>query len=336
MADAAHHTPASRFCHLCGHRLRERYYRYESALVVCHTCYTRRPRCARCDVPLADVAASLAPGEAAGSPLLCATCRRSTPRCAACDLPIIGAWYTFEELLPVAQPRHFCLRCVESHPRCDLCRAPLPALMAPLDDGQYRCVLCATQMVLDAREVQAVYTEALAGFRTALGESLRETPRLEVVGRRRMGELHRQYEGREPVTAGRTPQRQRHTTPPTTLESEAASGHHILGYYVYTHGSSSIYVERGLPRALLLGTLAHELGHAWQTEHAPQLRDLLLREGFAEWAAHRVLVARGQTALAARATHREDIYGRGLRHFLAIEQASGRRGVLTAARGDAE
>ena len=43
----------------------------------------------------------------------------------------------------------------------------------------------------------------------------------------------------------------------------------MLGFFVRVHGSSTIYVEHGLPRGLLLGTLAHELGHAWQAERAP-------------------------------------------------------------------
>src|SRR5581483_6371297 len=110
-------------------------------------------------------------------------------------------------------------------------------------------------------------------------------------------------------------------------------GHHVLGYFVSSNGRTTIYVERALPRPLLLGTLAHELGHAWQALYVPGARDLLLSEGFAEWVAHHVLVGAGLQATAARATRRDDIYGRGLRYFLEIERTSGRAGVLAAIKG---
>jgi hypothetical protein len=43
-----------------------------------------------------------------------------------------------------------------------------------------------------------------------------------------------------------------------------------------------------------------------------------------------VLVDAGEQTLAARATRRDDIYGRGLRHFLKLEAAHGRPAVLKA------
>src|SRR5262249_49930555 len=156
----------------------------------------------------------------------------------------------------------------------------------------------------------------LRSFGQMVGEGLPTVPRIEVVSRLQMGEIRRRYEQASP--AG---------------EPSATAGHHVLGFFVRSHGTSTIYIERGLPRSLLLGTLAHELGHAWQAEHAPGLPDPLLCEGFAEWIAHSVLVSHGLHAMAARAARRADLYGRGLRHFLAIEHSGGQEGVLGTARG---
>jgi hypothetical protein len=144
-------------------------------------------------------------------------------------------------------------------------------------------------------------------------------PDLALIGRRRMSELRREY-GAAVVAA----------------DSAETTGHHILGFFVQAKGTSTIYAEMGLPRALLLGTLAHELGHAWQAERAPRLRDPRLCEGFAEWVAFRTLAAQGYEAIAARAPQREDIYGQGLRHYLEIERVRGVPGVLAAAQGTAE
>ena len=55
-------------------------------------------------------------------------------------------------------------------------------------------------------------------------------------------------------------------------------------------------------------------------------------EGFAEWVAYRVLLALGQQRDAARLTRRDDLYGKGLQYFIALEQRSGQQGVLQRAR----
>lgn len=298
---------AARFCHLCGRQLRSRYLVYNSTLVVCATCDAASQRCARCGVPIARPAVE-------GITPLCATCAREAPRCAGCSQPITSTWYTFEELLPVATPRKFCPRCVQGRPRCDLCRAPVAEGAQPLADGQYRCALCLSEIVLEDATVRAVYSDAVAHVTQVLREQLRETPRLEIVSRRKMGEIRRRYEHR-------------------TSESSVAANHHVLGYFVQARGVSTIYAEACLPRGLLLGTLAHELAHAWQTEQSLHLKDAMLREGFAEWVAYRVLTARGLSSLAERATRRDDVYGRGLRHFLNIENRFGYVGVLKRASG---
>lgn len=309
---------SSRFCHLCGRQLIGRYVRYETGLTVCASCERTRPRCARCSVPLSDSAITAAHGS--GSVSLCAECSRTASRCAACAQPLLGVFYTFENPLVVnagaSQERKFCARCVQHRPRCDLCSAPVPEGATPVADGQWRCGVCATDLVLAEDGVRMVYRQATAAFANVVGSALRETPRLEVVGRREMGALRRRYAR---GAAGVRPDGDSH-----------GDTHHVLGYFVSSKGTATIYVEQALPRPLLLGTLAHELGHAWQAERAPGLRDLLLSEGFAEWAAHRVLVGAGLQAIAARATRRDDIYGRGLRHFLALERRAGRAAVLGA------
>jgi hypothetical protein len=226
-------------------------------------------------------------------------------------LPITSTWYTFEELLPTGAPRKFCSRCVQGRPRCDLCRAPVADGAQPLADGQYRCALCLSEIVLEVADVLTFYHEAVDQMAQVLRGQLRETPRLEIVSRRTMGEIRRRYEHRS--------------------SEPAAASHHVLGYFVQAHGESSIYAEACLPRGLLLGTLAHELAHAWQTEQGLHLKDALVREGFAEWVAYRVLTARGLSPLAERATRRDDIYGRGLRHLLNIENRFGFAGVMKRA-----
>jgi hypothetical protein len=301
----------ARFCHLCGQSLRGQVYRYAHGLIVCSTCQVTRPRCARCYVPLADFEQLPAGAAPAGAPL-CRTCRRALPRCACCQKPILHSWYMFDELVPPTAVRRFCEACVKGRPRCDICRAPVPVDMPVLPDGQFRCALCHSEMVLGERGVQAVYDQARTLAGREVGVWPQQQPSLRTVGRREMGAVRNRFASDIPDGAG---------------------GHHVLGFFVREGGAATIYVEVGLPRPLLLGTLSHELAHAWQVEVAPGVKDPLLREGFAEWVAYCALMAAGHTQIAERARMRDDVYGRGLRHFLTVERAGGRRAALEAARG---
>jgi hypothetical protein len=171
-------------------------------------------------------------------------------------------------------------------------------------------------MVLDDGAVRAVFAEALRLAERTAQMRLGAVPALDIVERRQMGEVRRRYA---------------HTG---QVEPDGASSQHVLGFFVRENQATTIYVEMGLPRPLLLGTLAHELAHAWQVELAPSVTDPLLREGFAEWVAHHVLVAGGYRPVAARVTRRDDVYGRGLRHFMALERVGGRQRVMAAAKGE--
>jgi hypothetical protein len=303
-------TTAPRYCHLCGRPLGRQHVWYEGGLCVCSRCHRSRPHCARCGVPFALGGAD-EHGEP-GAKQYCARCLREAPRCACCSEVIAHHFFTFDALLPATAARRYCEECVASRPRCDVCHAPVPSKATLLADGQYRCDVCARDMVLGAPAVRAVYAEAIHRARVATGLALAAEPDLHAVGRRAMGRL------RQRVVAG---------------DDVAGTARHVLGLFVREGQQSAVYVEFGLPRPLLLATLAHELAHAWQSETTLPLGDPMLREGFAEWVAHRVLVDGGHRDVAVRATRRDDTYGSGLRYFLALERKEGRAAVLAAGRG---
>ncbi|HEY7848577.1 MAG TPA: hypothetical protein VIC27_00870 [Ktedonobacterales bacterium] len=256
--------------------------------------------------------------------LICARCNREIFHCDTCGEPILGAWFSFQELIATPQPRRYCAECVRDRPRCDLCHSPTGAGAVTLTDGQYRCIVCATDLVIGEPAIRLVYTDALAQLGLIVDDPLRRAPPLDVVSRRRMGETRRAYAreaGRSPAPSG----------------EEDAGGRHVLGFFVRIQGRPVIYVEAGLTRGLLLGTLAHELGHAWQSEQlgaSAGALDPLVSEGFAEWVAYHTLMARGMRTLASRARERQDVYGRGLERLLGIERAKGREAVLRLARAD--
>lgn len=312
-----HGVQEERFCHLCGGQVAGRYYQYSNGLTVCASCERTAPRCARCRAPT-SAGASVSPRGV----ILCANCKREAFVCDTCGEPILGAWYSFQELITMAESRRYCAACVQQRPRCDLCHAPTGSGSVTLTDGQYRCVLCASDLVIGEPAIRLAYTDALAQLEAIVRAPLRQSPPLEVVSRRRMGETRRSF-ARE---AGHTPAQPHDDSAPTR---------HVLGFYVRSQGRPTIYVEAALTRGLLLGTLAHELGHAWQAEQmgaATASADALISEGFAEWVAYHTLMARGMRTLASRATQRDDLYGRGLNHLLEVERREGRDAVLRLAR----
>jgi hypothetical protein len=259
--------------------------------------------------------------------------------CAGCGEPVLGTWYHYEELIPSPEPRHFCAACVRDKPRCDLCRAPVGPRAVTLSDGQYRCGLCASDLVIGEPSVRLNYSNAIEDLAAITGEPLRHTPPLDIVSRRRMGEIRRAYaaggldSGLLPALP--TGARPRVTRAPKTGSPDGAPVRHLLGFYVRSQGKPLIYVEAGLTRGLLLGTLAHELAHAWQAEqlgHNAGALDPLISEGFAEWVAYNVLFRRGFRTLAARARERSDVYGKGLNRCLQVEAARGRLAVLEVGR----
>lgn len=307
----------ARYCHLCGQRLSGQFIQYTSGLAVCLSCERTAPRCSRCKAPTTATGATVSRRGA----LLCARCSREAGRCDACGEPLIHSWSTFEELVPTAAPRLFCPDCVAHRPRCDLCQAPLDARALTLSDGQYRCRLCATELVVGEPAIRLVYTDALREVGRILDQPLRQTPPLEIVSRLRMGETRRAHA----ADAGSA----------TRHSGETAHGQHVLGLFVRANGRSRIYIEAGLTHGLLLGALAHELGHAWQSEQlgaAAGVVDPEVGEGFAEWLAYHTLLASGRRALAQRARTRQDIYGRGLARMLGVERSRGRAAVLAIAR----
>ncbi len=106
----------------------------------------------------------------------------------------------------------------------------------------------------------------------------------------------------------------------------------IVGLFVHKGRRRVMYVLLGLPQILFIQTVAHEWAHAWQAENCPLLRDSLVREGFAEWAAYKTLQTMGATKKMALLEQQNGLYGEGLRRMLQLEQRNGVSGVLAFCR----
>ncbi len=292
-------TSKPKFCHLCGRPLVLAYTEYSTGLVVCQQCERSAPRCTHCKQPARELIA-------VDQDYLCKPCLARLPRCTACNKPLAGRFYRIGD-----SPKAYCAICATERPACHICGAPLGPDGRQLVGGQHRCGECARTMVLDEQDVHTLYQVVIQQASAILEAAVGQIPRLRIV---------------EPAELAMVRRRHGNLTPAIGTTQQ-----HVLGFFEQRGQERTIYIERGLPRATLIGTLAHEYAHAWQVDHAPREQDLLLREGFAEWLAYRILVAQGYTREAARATRREDDYGRGLRYFITLEQQSSRQRVFAEA-----
>jgi hypothetical protein len=195
-----------------------------------------------------------------------------------------------------------------------VCGAPLTDDRWQLSDGRISCAHCHATAIYDPQEASALYDEMKTTVRNILGLHLNIPTGLALVDRDQLeGIIHKQIQN-HPHAAG----------------EELLDPHKTLGIYTRRGIRRGIYVQNGLPRTLLLQIAAHEFAHAWQGENCPLLRDLTIREGFAEWVSYKVLEAYGFTQQQERIKKRTDVYGTGLNWALALEKETGSAGVIDA------
>ena len=106
----------------------------------------------------------------------------------------------------------------------------------------------------------------------------------------------------------------------------------VVGLFARKGHQRVMYLLSGLPQISFIQVAAHEWAHAWEGENCPLMRDPLLREGFAEWVAHKTLRVLGAIKKVALMERQEGLYGEGLRKMLALEQRGGAGGVLDFCR----
>jgi hypothetical protein len=295
-----------RYCHLCGRPVQSyRQYRRrgvgkaQPALTVCDRCEATQPRCRLCNVPVAEPPAGAGAGTPAGQGTLCPLCRKAQPICLACGAPIVSTY------LEVGGVGPFCTTCYQTRPHCDVCGVPVGDTNWILADGRNTCNRCHQTAIYSPERAQQLYERTVDIIQRSLGLSLNVPTGFALVDRNQLRQLVQEMPGRDGLDPDKT-----------------------LGFFVRRGRQRAMYVEYGLPQILLIQVIAHEFAHAWQGENCPLLRDPLIREGVAEWLAYKVLQALGATKKMEVMEKRSDLYGEGLRHILAIEQAHGVSGVL--------
>lgn len=285
-------------CARCGTVISGAYWSFEGRSDrYCRTCWEGAPRCSACNLFADD-------GEQHGDRLFCHSCLQRLPRCGVCSGPLLGRYWSHGD------DTMFCDDCEKHRPHCVACNAPVEYNAWEFERTRYLCSRCRPVAVLKQDAAEKLYRDVRARLARSLGIKLHSQPDFKLLTYQQMQKLEIDMDG------------ETHSFVPA-------------GKFVQVGQKRTIYIQRGQRLQTVMAVIAHEIAHAWQSEQCldPASLTPLLSEGFAEWVAYRILDEVGGQSQQETMRTQNNIYGQGLRHFLAIEKQRGRDGVFTAARG---
>ena len=255
---------------------------------ICEECLQTKPRCMMCGIPMIGSTGSQ----------VCATCLSHAPRCAECGQPLTGRYFETED------QRRLCANCYHDAPACDVCGRALNHESWQLSDGRLICAACHATAVYEPAEAVEIFGKIQALLIKMMGMHLNVPTGILLVDRDELVRLCSSQIGE--------------FFPPDAL----------MGLYLRHGLRRAIYIQNALPQPVFAQVTAHEFGHAWQAENNPVMVNPLLREGFAEWVAFRLIEALDLRSQMHWMMARNDVYGQGLRQMLEMEHRHGAEGVL--------
>ncbi len=281
-------------CSYCDREVEGRFKRYETGEVLCSGCEFLLPPCARCGKRCQG-------GPRKDGLTLCPDCAKQVVPCRACGKPIVGE----AVFLPSAPARKFHRACFDQGERCDACEEPVALGGRRLPDGRLICATCQETLVTTPEQVLRLEEKIKKIAFQEIGLRFTHAVSFHLADAKEVAQL-----------AG------------TQFVATPGFDERTQGLFVRQGDSYRIHVEDHLPLAITARVLSHELGHAWQAENCPDGQGKLLREGFAEWVAWRVLRALGYAREVARMEARTDVYGQGLAKMRQIERERDVAGLL--------
>ncbi|OGF57803.1 MAG: hypothetical protein A2497_03060 [Candidatus Firestonebacteria bacterium RifOxyC12_full_39_7] len=285
-------------CSSCGFGIKGQYWKGNGQygeVVYCENCYKNLRRCDICKRPDANLIYD-------GKIYICSSCQSSLPKCAGCGAIINGqAWKMLET------EKIYCNKCHSTGDVCDVCSSPIPGGQATvLEKKRNICLTCRDSSVADLKEAESIYMEVVAFMDKRLNLRVKETVPIKMVSREEM----------KKVASNNIKEKDR-----------------LFGLFVTEKKKGCIYFLFGTPRYMTLYTLAHEFVHAWQNENAVKNQSDKISEGFAEWAAHKILIEKDDREAARLIENRtDDIYGAGFKYFKKLEEKSSTSSVIQHAR----
>lgn len=203
-------------------------------------------------------------------------CHANADKCYICTEPLVGTYYTdlYDRMICRKHPG----------PRCDICQTPEVAWT--LDDGRHLCKRCDKTAVFPQDDVVKL-TRKVRDVLEAMGFVIEHDIFVELVDQVAMNEIR----GKGSQQVGR-------------FKREIKDGKETW----------TISVLYGLPKSYFNAVIAHELAHAWQTEHCIPNQHEQVTEGVAELIAYLYLQETGQDFWTKTITEKDvEPYASGFR-----------------------
>jgi len=296
-------------CHICEKIARNGHteYRLENGArqIVCASCMKAAPRCNACEVPKKPT--WLTPVQN-GEEHWCARCLELSPKCTLCQEPIRGKSWGLE-----FTGGQWCDTCFQTHQRCYFCQKPMEEAARTAHAGHGMCAECSEHAVSGQPAVAEIAREIQPRITRLLGRGFSPPP-AEVVT---LGQL-------------RLARAETHGGDYRKWFADVPDMAHELGLFTVNGRKTRVLILDHLPEDSAWETIAHELAHAWQHEHFPQVDDPLIAEGFAQWVADRICHDAYRRSGLERMRGRNDVYGYGLRVMQMLEDQGGVPMIINA------
>lgn len=324
-------------CSVCGKAINGPYYKTSSGAVLCENDHLNQlPRCAVCGKRLSDKYYTLNDGRVVCKDDL----YKVVPSCSVCGKVLTGRYYKdqdnryyceqdFEKQLPVcaicgkklkgvkykhySNDEYICINCDSSYARCLVCKCPTGRKGMQLSDGRVLCPVHLRHAVFGNDNGLAIYNKAKNNIISMFGSEMELRFPVSSVELMSLDAFRKVYTKKDlGLTIGFC----------QTLKIGPKFIHRI-------------YALDGYPPEHLLTTMAHEYGHAWQSENNTShvMIDPAFQEGFCQWLAYKMNERLGRQQEMQRLLNYDDPeYGDGLRAYLNLEHGIGVKGVLWAAK----
>ena len=202
----------------------------------------------------------------------------------------------------------------------------MPGDYGTLSDGRYICAKCAKIAVMDYTSIVRIANDVRKKMRDKLGLETDHKIVYKMVDRD--GLSGKNDKGQSGTELGLYKFEQ-------TIETYTLTKTDYLGRKTTTRerrekpARHTIYILYGMPKGKLIEVAAHELGHDWMQAHLPNITDLTLKEGWAEYVASLVNGLYGHSDMNKRMLlNKNPVYGGGFRKLYKISRKGGLKSVI--------
>ncbi len=217
----------------------------------------------------------------------------------------------------------YCPKCSKL-PKCFSCSKPCKGYM--LKDGRYICSNCNTTAVISRTEAKKLFNEVRSVMKHKLKLYTKHNVIFQIIDRSTLLKLSPHIGDIKEL--GLYSYKSSYTT--VTETSKSLFGKDKVNSFIKDKKENfNIYVLYGLPKNKMIEVIGHELGHDWQQAHFPNIKDLKIKEGWAEYVATLINIQYHQKNMNKRMEENPDpIYGAGYRLFAKAAKTGGHKQVI--------